>query len=325
MAQDKHSTTSSSEHTLNQEHHLNDDHGVEHAGEKHGGHGTEGDHGSLSHEITIFAEPLFQVGNFTVTNSLLNAWISVFILIVFTIFLRNKMKLIPKGFQNFFEVILESGLSLSDSVTGDRKKSVKVFPFVMTLFLFILVNNYLGLVPGIGSIGLVAMHDGHAAFIPYFRGATADLNTTLALSIMSVLLANLFGILTIGIAKYFNKFINVTAILIPFKTLFANIKKEGLLKSLVNFLLDIFVGVIQFAVGLIEIIGEIAKVASLSFRLFGNVFAGEVLLASIAAIFAFLVPIPFYFLEVIVGVVQALVFSILTLVYFSIASMEHDH
>jgi F-type H+-transporting ATPase subunit a len=192
---------------------------------------------------------------------------------------------------------------MMDLVTNDRHKSKKVFPVVFTIFVFILINNWLGLVPGIGSISF----DGHHIF----RGGTADLNTTLALGLFAVIAANVFGVMSVGAWEYFNKFINIKAILeIPKK-----IRKEPTI---------ILINPITFFVGLIEIISEIAKIASLSFRLFGNVFAGEVLLASIAAIMAWGLPLPFMFLEVIVGLIQALIFAILTLVYFTIASTSHE-
>jgi len=167
-----------------------------------------------------------------------------------------------------------------------------------------LINNWLGLFPGIGSITF----DG----TPLFRGGTADLNTTLALGLFSVVAANIFGVIVVGGWNYFNKFVNIKALLeIPKK-----IKKDPTI---------IIVNPINVFVGIIEIVSEVAKVASLSFRLFGNVFAGEVLLASISAMLAFGVPLPFMFLELIVGVIQALIFAVLTLVYFTIASTSHDH
>ncbi len=279
----------------------------------------------ISHEVTIFAEPVFHIGNFTITNALLNTWIVVFLLSIFAIFLRKKLKTIPKGIQNFFEIIIDYGLNLCDNVTGDRKKSLKIFPIVFTLFIFIIVNNYLGLLPGIGSIGFIENIDGHKTFIPMFRGGTADLNTTLGLAIFAVILSNIFGVIMVGAWNYFNKFININALTHPFKNFRKNYELKGILGACVDLLIDIFVGIIKFSVGLIEIVSEIAKVASLSFRLFGNIFAGEVLLSSIAVIMAFLVPIPFMFLELIVGLVQAMVFSILVLVYFTIASMEVEH
>ena len=129
---------------------------------------------------------------------------------------------------------------------------------------------------------------------------------------MAVISANIFGILSIGIWKTFNKYVNLKAL----GEIFTKIKKDKTV---------ILVAPITFFVGLIEIIGEFAKVASLSFRLFGNVFAGEVLLASMASLVAYVIPIPFMFLEILVGVIQALVFSMLLVVYFTISSTDHDH
>ena len=147
--------------------------------------------------------------------------------------------------------------------------------------------------------------------MPLFRGATADINTTLALALFAVIASNIFGVIMIGGWNYFNKFINLKA----FISLPHAIKQDKA---------AVIVNPITFFVGLIEVIGEVAKVASLSFRLFGNIFAGEVLLASMAVIFAFLLPIPFMFLEVIVGLIQALIFAMLTLVYFTIAAPSHE-
>ncbi len=286
-------------------------------------HETSTEH--ISHEVTIFAEPIFNIGNFTVTNSLLNSWIVVFLLIIFSLVISKKVRQIPKGIQNFFEFIIEGALNLCDNVTNSRKKSETVFPIVFALFTFILVNNYLGLFPGIGSIGMIASHQGEMVFVPYFRGGTADLNTTLALALFAVIGSNIFGIILVGAWNYINKFVNINAILHPFTDFSKNLKNQSFVKAIMTLILDLFVGLIKFMVGLIEIIGEIAKVASLSFRLFGNIFAGEVLLSSIAVIFAFFTPIPFMFLELIVGVIQALVFAILTLVYFTIASSAEEH
>ncbi|MDP2587136.1 MAG: F0F1 ATP synthase subunit A [Candidatus Komeilibacteria bacterium] len=266
----------------------------------------------VSHEITLFAEPIFHVGNFTVTNSLLNSWTAVLALTVLALILKKKIAKIPGRLQSFAEVIIEGALNMADSVTGDRQKSQKIFPIVFAIFLFILLNNWLGLLPGIGSIGFIEEGHGEAIFVPLFRGATADLNTTLALALFAVFGSNIFGIFMVGIWKHFNKFVNLKAFAeIPMK-----IKKEPTI---------IFVNPIKAFVGIIEIIGEAAKVASLSFRLFGNIFAGEVLLAAMAVIFAFILPVPFMFLEVVVGLIQALIFAMLTLVYFTIASTAEEH
>lgn len=274
------------------------------------GEETHTETGQFEHEVSLAAEPVFQVGQLNITNSLLNSWLVVFFLIIFSITLRLKLKIVPKGIQNLFEMVIEGGLDLCDSVTSDRKKSEKVFPIVFTFFVFILLNNWLGLIPGIGSIGFVE----HGVFIPYFRGGTADLNATLALALISVIGANIFGMVTVGFFKHTNKFINLKAIAEIPKKVFKDKEYSAIL-----------VNPIKAFVGLVEIIGEVAKVASLSFRLFGNIFAGEVLLSSIAVIFAFGLPIPFMFLEVIVGFIQALIFGMLTLVYFTIASADEEH
>lgn len=267
---------------------------------------------AVSHEITLYAEPVGQIGGFQVTNSLITSWSVVLVIVILAVLLGRGIKRIPRGLQNITEIIIDGSLDLMDSVTGDRTKSTKIFPFVFSIFLFILLSNWLGLVPGIGSIGFIESGHGQSVFVPWFRGATADLNTTLALALLAVLAANIFGIFAVGGWRFLNKFVNVKALAeIPGRV----IKEPAV----------VFVNPIKFFVGLIEIIGEIAKVASLSFRLFGNIFAGEVLLASMAMIFAYLTPVPFIFLEIIVGIIQALIFAILTLVYFTIASTAEEH
>lgn len=266
----------------------------------------------ISHEPTLFAEPIFHLGGFTVTNSLINSWVTVLIIVVLAVVIGKKVKKIPKGIQNYVEVILEGAMNMADSVTGSRERTKRIFPIVFALFIFILINNWLGLIPGIGSVGFIESEGGHSVFVPFLRGGTADLNTTLALAIFAVLGSNFFGMIAVGFWKYFNKFINLHA----FAEIPKKIRKDPAI---------VIVNPIKAFVGLIEIVGEVAKVASLSFRLFGNIFAGEVLLSAMAVIFAFLLPIPFMFLEVIVGVIQALIFAMLTLVYFTIASTQEEH
>jgi F-type H+-transporting ATPase subunit a len=208
-------------------------------------------------------------------------------------------------------MVIEGFFGIFDSVTGSRAKTMRFFPVVFTFFLFILINNWLGILPGVGSVGKVIAEEGHRVFVPFFRGGTADLNTTLALALIGVTASHIFGIFTIGFWSYFNKFINLKALIeIPKK-----IRKDFSV---------VIVNPIKMFVGIIEIIGEAAKVASLSFRLFGNIFAGEVLLASMAALFAFGLPIPFLFLEILVGAIQALIFAMLVLIYLTtMTSEEH--
>jgi F-type H+-transporting ATPase subunit a len=266
----------------------------------------------VQHESTLFAEPIFHIGSFTVTNSLLNSWLTVIILVLLFTAIGKKIKKVPRGLQNIFEIILEEALKLADSVTGNRQKTEKFLPIALTLFLFVLVNNWLGLLPGVGTIGFIETGEHGKVFVPLLRGATADLNTTLAISLFAVVMSHIFGVLTVGIWHHLNKFVNFKAIAeIPGK-----IKKDAAI---------VLVNPIKAFVGVIEVIGEIAKVASLSFRLFGNIFAGEVLLASMMAIFAFVLPIPFMFMEIIVGLIQALIFAMLTLVFMTIATTAEEH
>lgn len=263
-------------------------------------------------ETTLFAEPVFHVGKFTITNSLLNSWATVIILVVLFVLIGKKIKKIPKGLQNIFELILEEALHLADSITGSRKRSEKFLPISLSLFLFILVNNWLGLFPGVGTIGFIEAEGAHKVFIPMLRGGTADLNTTLALALFAVVSSHVIGSFTVGAWNHLNKFINIKSFLaIPGK-----IRKDFSI---------ILVNPIKAFVGVVEIIGEGAKVASLSFRLFGNIFAGEVLLASMMALFAYILPLPFMFLEIIVGLIQALIFAILTLVFITIATSHEEH
>ena len=165
-----------------------------------------------SHEVTIYAEPIFHVGKFEITNSLLTSWLAVFVIFIFALIVRLKLKKIPGKLQNIFEVILDGALSLCDQITNDRKISVKIFPIVFSLFVFILINNWIGLLPFVSAIGFYAVEEGHKVFVPLFRAGTADINTTLALSVFIVFASNFFGILTIGIWKLFNKYVNLKAL-----------------------------------------------------------------------------------------------------------------
>jgi len=264
----------------------------------------------IIHESTLYAEPLYQIGSFQITNALFTSWIAVIILITIAILLRKKLQEIPKGIQNFFEIILDATLSLCDQITGNRQITNKVFPLAISVFFFVLINNWMGILP-FGGFGLVETNHSRSVFIPFIRSGTADINTTLALSLLAVIGANIFGIISIGIWKTFNKYINLNAIGgIPGK-----IKADPMV---------LVVAPVTFFVGLLELVGEFAKVASLSFRLFGNVFAGEVLLLSMSALLAYGLPIPFLFLEIFVGVIQAFIFAVLILLYFTIASQDHD-
>lgn len=266
------------------------------------------------HEATLYAETIFNIGSFTVTNTVINSVIALVIVMIIFVLIRKKINNVPRGWQNMMEIVIEGAFSLADTVTGSREKSEKFLPLVLSLFFFILINNWLGLLPGVGSIGFIEEIHHKLVFIPLLRGATADLNTTLALSLVAVIATHVFGVVFTSFWKHLNRFVSLELILELPKKVFVQKEYTALL-----------VNPIKFFVGLIEIIGELSKVASLSFRLFGNVFAGEVLLGVMASIFAFAVPIPFMFLELLVGFIQALIFSMLTLVFLTVMSTSHDH
>lgn len=247
--------------------------------------------------ISLAAEPIGSIGGFPVTNSLLASWIVVTLLVILGLTVRSRIRLIPRGIQNVTEAIFEFLLKLADQVTGDRRQSEKFFPLVATIFLFVTTANWFGLLPIVGPVGVHIIHNGHPAVVPLLRSANADLNTTLALAIIAVVSLQVFGIATIGFTRYASKFFN-------------------------------FSNPIMFAVGLLELVGEVAKIISFSFRLFGNIFAGEVLLVVIGSLVAYVAPLPFYGLELFVGFIQGLVFSTLTLVFLKMAvtdHAEHDH
>lgn len=270
-------------------------------------HEADGGH-ELKHEQTLYAEPVFHIGSFPVTNALITSWVAVLVIVILAVALRLSLKKVPGKLQHIFEIFTEGAFSVGDQVTNDRKITEKVFPIAACVFFFVLINNWLGILPFM-ALGIVEHGD---TFIPFLRSGTADLNTTISIAVTSVIGANIFGVFMIGGWKMFNKYINLKIL----GTIFTKIRKDPVV---------ILVAPITFAVGLIEIVGEMAKVASLSLRLFGNVFAGEVLLASMGAMVAYFVPIPFLLLEVGVGIIQAFIFAVLTTVYFTIAAQDHDH
>lgn len=239
----------------------------------------------MEHAIVLKPEILGFYKNFPITNTLLVSWIAMAVLTVASVIATWRIKTIPTGLQNFFEMIIDFGYTTVSDLAGSKKAKV-FFPICMTFFLFILTANWLGLLPGFGTI----KYNGQ----PLLRSINSDLNMTLSLALISAILTHLFAIKYLGLTRYLKRWF-----------------------SLQLFPVFLFVG-------FLEIISEITKVVSLSFRLFGNIFAGEVVLTTVASIFAFVIPLPFYFLEIIVGFVQAAVFMMLTLVFMVLLSEKHE-
>lgn len=252
------------------------------------------------HLPTIAPEALFHVFGLPITNTMINVWVALVILLIFGLFISRSTKLRPGKVQNVCEYFLDLLLGYFDQVTGDRKKTMRFLPIVGSVFFFILLSNWLGLIPGTGSITI-----GHE---PLFRSANTDMNLTVAMALVAVLSSHIFGFISVGVFTHLGKFIQL----------------EAFFKSFKHGPIAVFTALVNILVGLIEIVSEMSKVVSLSLRLFGNVFAGEVLMTVMASLVGVLVPTPFMLLELLVGLVQASVFSMLTLVYLSIA-VEAPH
>ncbi|MCL4405498.1 MAG: F0F1 ATP synthase subunit A [Patescibacteria group bacterium] len=240
-------------------------------------------------DISLRAQEVFRIGTFPVTNAVLLASVVVVLMAVIALTLYRKMSLVPRGIQNVTELILEGTLGLMDDVLGSREKSEKYLPLVLTIFLFILFSNWLGLVPGIGSLVL----NNNGTSTPLLRSPASDLNFTLAIALIAVTLVNALSVAATG------------------------------LKSRLSIFFD-FRSPIDFFIGILELISEFAKIVSFSFRLFGNIFAGEVLLAIMAFLVPYLMPLPFMFMEIFVGFIQAFIFGMLTLVFVAIGTGDEE-
>jgi F-type H+-transporting ATPase subunit a len=292
-------------------------------------------------EISIPAEPVLTLFGFKITNTLLATWLTMLLLIVGSWAATRKMRMVPRRWQSALETVVESLLGLVEGAAG-RKAARRYLPIVATLFLFLLVSNWLGLTPLFGSWGIleeaheagkghpVQWNASHTAGLlvregtgaeeekmyvlaPMFRSAATDMNTTIALALISVALTQYFGFRAMGFS-YFGKFVAVKKVASAFTK-----KGVGCMGRVFSF----FLGLIDIFVGFVETISEIAKVISFSFRLFGNISAGEVLLGVLAFLIPYLVSLPFFGLELLVGFVQGLVFMMLTVAFFVTATSGH--
>ncbi|MBI2886380.1 MAG: F0F1 ATP synthase subunit A [Chloroflexi bacterium] len=283
-------------------------------------------------EILVPAEAIASVAGFTLTNTILATWVTMLALLLAFRAATSDMQLIPQGLQNLLETAVDGLHGFVASVAGERYAH-HFFPMVATIFLFVITNAWLSLLPGFGTIGLIhhADHGGVTltqagplalivsgaqkvepnahlpegtpvgVLVPLLRGANTDLNTTLALALIAMTFVELWGIRANGFFGYGSKFVNLGRV----------------------FRGEIAFGLIDVFVGILEAISEIARVVSFTFRLFGNMFAGEVLLAVIVFLIPWALVLVFYGLELFVGFVQALVFAGLTLVFATMAVAGH--
>ncbi|RME46526.1 MAG: ATP synthase F0 subunit A [Chloroflexi bacterium] len=251
-------------------------------------------------------------GGFPLTNSMIGTLVADITLLGLVFLGLRNMSLVPRGLQNVLEAIIEAGYGVAEDVAG-KENAPKFFPLAMSIFLFVLVANWWELVPGMEAFGwLVEVHEkgweavplvgnlhmlvresGHYAIVPWVRTATTDLNLPLALALITMVYVQYSGFRALGLG-YLKKFIN-------------------------------FSGPMDFFVGILESISEVAKIISFTFRLFGNIFAGTVLLFVMPFLIPLIAPLPFFGLEVFVGFIQAFIFAMLALSFLSTAVIAHDH
>ena len=229
------------------------------------------------------------VGDVPITATLITVWLVMLLLVALAFRVRSKLSLIPGKLQSIVEAGIGGGYDYIYDVLGDRKAADKYFPVIATIFIFILGINWIGLIPGVGAIG--SYHDGQ--LVPWLYPGATDLNITIGLTLVAFFTIEIAGVLGIGVWKYAGKFINLHS----------------------------FMG---FVIGLIELISELARLVSFSFRLFGNIFAGKTLLLVTMFFVPYVLPVPIYAYEVFVGLIQAAVFAILTLFFIKLA-LEEPH
>ena len=258
--------------------------------------------------LPLKAAELFHIGRFTVTNSMLVTWLVAAGMIVFAQTAMRKIKPVPSGAQNFWEWLVESLYNFLESVIG-RDLVKKTFWFFATIFIFILFVNWFGLIPGVGTIGW-GHHDPTTGVFhidrPLLRGGNADLNMTTAMAAIFFVLWVIWAIQANGVGGFLLHIFGPKG------------ETSGVLKVVMI--------VLFFMVGWLEVISIVFRPISLSFRLFGNVYAGESTLEAMSTMvpmLSWLIPIPFYFMEVLVGIVQALVFMLLTAV-FTLLIAQHQ-
>lgn len=259
------------------------------------------------HGVPAKAGEVKRIGDFVITNSMIACWIVAIAIIIFAQYATRNIQQIPSGAQNFWEWLVESLHNFLEGIIG-HKLVQKTFWFFASIFIFICFSNWAGLIPGVGTIGYgERMPDGHFHVDqPWFRGVNADLNMTMAMALVFFACWIWWALQANGPLGFL-------------KHLFApKGESTGWLKPLLV--------VVFFAVGFLEIFSILFRPVSLSFRLYGNIFAGENMLEAMSNLIpslGWLLPVPFYFMELLVGVIQALVFMLLTAV-FTMLIMPHD-
>jgi len=268
--------------------------------------------------VVLPSEAMFHIGEFKVTNTLISSWVTILLLFLVFFFATRKMKVIPGRLQSFAEVVVDGIYNTIEGVAGP--KNVRTFfPIVTTIFLYVVTNALLALVPLWGTWGPVEhISDGHhsaTVVVPFLRAANTDVNLTLSIALVSFVFIEYLGFSKIGPLKYVDSFFQFSALGKAFGELF-----KGNVKP---FLSGLAFGFINIYVGLLEILSHFIRIVSFTFRLFGNMTAGEILLGVMTFLVAFIAPVPFYGLETLVGFLQAMIFAGLTLVFGVMAVTSH--
>ena len=230
-------------------------------------------------------ETLLSISGLNVTNTLLATLLVDLILILIVVLVNRRLALLPGKLQGAVEGIVEYLQATTERVAGGRTSLI--FPWVAIFFIYIVLSNLLGLFPGFGTIGFFR----EKGFVPLFHVSTADLNVTLALAVVSVIATNVIAIRTVGLKAYLRRFFALNPLLL--------------------------------FVGLLELLQEFTKFVTFSFRLFGNISAGEAVLGTMSSMLAFVLPIPFLAFELLVAVIQGLVFALLTMAFMTMLTEPH--
>ncbi len=230
-------------------------------------------------------ETIFSLAGFRVTNTLLATVLVDIVILVIIFVVRRRLSLVPGRFQAIVEGVVDYLHTTTEQVAGSR--TAMIFPWVAIFFIYIALSNLIGLLPGFGTIGFHRTE----GFVPLLRVSTSDLNLTLSLAVVSVVASNTLSIRTLGLGGYLKRFFSLNPLLL--------------------------------FVGLLELLQEFTKFITFSFRLYGNISAGEAVLGTMSAIQAFLVPLPFLVFELLVAVIQGAIFALLTLAFMTILTESH--
>lgn len=244
--------------------------------------------------IHLSAPVLGHVFGVPLTSTMIMVWLTTILLTVVAIYYRHSLTMIPSKGQIVIEALIGGAFEYIADALESRELARKFFPLIMSIFIFILSLNWLGLFPGVDSIGIYSELHGEKALIPFLHPANTDLNITMGLSVVAFVCIELAGIIFLGFWKYGGKFIN-------------------------------FSSPLAFLIGIIELFSEIARLISFSFRLFGNIFAGKTLIVIAMFFVPFILPVPLLAFEMFVGFIQAFIFAVLTLFFIKLAIQEPQH